>query len=155
MLRKLLKYDLKWSLQIIAVFLGLGVFFAVCGRLLDFAPDSLFFDVVIGICKGASLSLTITGLVNAILRSWIRFVLNSYKDESYLTNTLPVERSTIYLSKVINALICILISLLTLAVNLFIMHYSKETIDWIKTSISTMSNVLDTSVVELIILYFG
>ena len=98
MLGKLLKYDLKWSLKLICIFLGIGLFLAILGRVLELCPDSMFFAILIGIIKGASLSLTITGVFNAVIRSWVRFILNCYKDESYLTNTIPVKRSTILYS---------------------------------------------------------
>lgn len=152
MLGKLLKYDLKWSIKLICIFLGLGFAFSVTGRLLDFVFNSLFFDIVVKICYGTSIALTINGLANSIIRSWVRFITNLYKDESYLTNTLPVKRSTHFLSKNLNSLICIVISMVALVVNVFIMYYSKEMIELIKTYLLTITTTLDMSVAEFIIL---
>lgn len=151
MLGKLLKYDLKWSLKLICIFLGIGLFLAILGRVLELCPDSMFFTILIGIIKGASLSLTITGVFNAVIRSWVRFILNCYKDESYLTNTIPVKRSTILLAKSLNALILITLSIVMLFINLVIMYYSQETLDAIKESLNIFSNAMDISVVGLII----
>ena len=46
MLGKLLKYDLKWTIKIIYIFLGLGFIFAVSGRVLDLLFDSFFFELL-------------------------------------------------------------------------------------------------------------
>ena len=102
MLKKLVKYDLKWLLKVIVIFLALGIFFATTGRLLDLISDSLVFSIVSAICKGAALSMLISGLFNLVIRSWVRIILNLYKDEAYLTHTLPIKRETHYLSKVLS-----------------------------------------------------
>lgn len=155
MLIKLLKYDLKWTIKNIDIFLGLGLFFGIVGRILELSFDSLFFDVVIGICKGAGLSLTISALVNAIIRSWVRLTINLYKDEAYLSNTLPIKRSVHLLSKCLNAIICVLIVMIVLVINLFIMYYSKETLEWLKSSLNILSSTFDTSVIGFFIIMIG
>lgn len=155
MLIKLLKYDLKWTLKNIYIFLGLGLFFGIVGRILELAFDSLFFEIVIGICKGAGLSLILSALVNGIIRPWVRLTVNLYKDEAYLSNTLPIERDVHYLSKVLNAIICVLISMIVLIINLFIMYYSKETLEWLKSTLNMLSTTLDTSVIRFVLLVAG
>lgn len=152
MLKKLIKYDTKWTLKNIYIFIGLGLFFGIVARLLDLAPDSLFFKIVKGIFKGASLSMTISALVNSIIRPWVRMELNMYKDQAYLTHTIPVSRSIIYLSKFLNALICIVLSSAVLLIDLFIMYYSKETIETLKLSLNMLATTLDVSVVLFIVL---
>ena len=152
MLKKLLKYDTKWTLKNIYIFIGLGLFFGIIGRLLELAPDSLLFEIIVGIFKGASLSLTISALVNSIIRPWVRMELNMYKEQAYLTHTIPVDRNVIYLSKFINALVCIVLSCLVLLIDLFIMYYSKETIELIKASLNMLATTLDVSVVLFVVL---
>ena len=143
MLGKLLKYDLKWTIKIIYIFLGLGFIFAVTGRVMDLLFDSLFFDIVVKICYGTGVALSINALVNAIIKSWSRFIVNLYKEESYLTNTLPVKRSTHFLSKNLNSLIIILACFIVLVINLFIMYYSKENMEVIKNFFSSIATTID------------
>ena len=143
MLGKLLKYDLKWTIKIIYIFLGLGFIFAVTGRVMDLLFDSLFFDIVVKICYGTGVALSINALVNAIIKSWSRFIVNLYKEESYLTNTLPVKRSTHFLSKNLNSLIIILACFIVLVINLFIMYYSKENMEVIKNFLSSVATTID------------
>ena len=69
--------------------------------------NSLVFEIVSQIAFGTAISMMVSSLINTLMRSWVRFVRNVYKDESYLTHTLPVEKNSIYISKVITALITI------------------------------------------------
>ena len=154
MLKKLLKYDLKWTLKNLIIFMGLGTFFSIIGRILDLTTDSLFFDIISGICKGAALSLTISALVNAIIRSWVRMGSNMYKDESYLTHTLPVTRSTHYYSKCIHSVICVVLTVMVILLNVFILYYSKENMEILKSSLNMLASALDISAFGFIILVF-
>lgn len=151
MLKKLLKYDLKWLMKIITIFLSIGLGLSVIGRLMDFLPDSVFFIVITKICKGAALSLIITGLANCIIRSWVRFIMNLYHDEAYLTHTLPVEKKTIFLSKALSSFIVVLISIVTLFIGLVIMYYNKNTMSILKEYLNALSSTLDISVVMFIV----
>ena len=60
MLGKLLKYDLKWMLKVVLIYLALGCGLAVIGKLIELLPNSTFFTIIEGICKGAATSLLIT-----------------------------------------------------------------------------------------------
>ena len=152
MLRKLIKYDLKWSLKIISIYYIIGVIAAIIGRLFDFLPNSTFFDIIGKIIKGASLSLTITGLINCIIRSWVRLIHNMYKDESYLTHTIPTNRSNHYLSKIISTLIALLLSFIVLVANIVIMYLSKDNIESLKTLFNMFDNFYEGRLLGVIVL---
>lgn len=152
MLNKLLKYDLKWCMKVVLIYLIIGITLAVTGRLIDLLPDSIFFKVVGGICKGASISFGVTAIVNAIIRSWVRMVNNMYKDESYLTHTLPIKIEQIYLSKILSTFIMVIICIITLLVSLIIMYLNENTITFIKNTINILSTNLDASIALIIIL---
>lgn len=154
MLKKLLKYDLKWLLKIICIFCGIGTLFGVLSRVLELCTDSLFFDIIIAILKGTSLSLTISALFNSIIRAWVRLGSNMYKDESYLTNTLPIPRTTHYLSKCLSGLICVVLSTIVILLNVVVMYYSKDNLQFIKESLNLLSTTLDVSIVWFVILLF-
>lgn len=154
MLGKLLKYDLKWLLKVICIFSGIGTAFGVLSRVLELCTDSLFFDIVIAIFKGTSLSLTISALFNSIIRGWVRLGSNMYKDESYLTNTLPIPRTTHYLSKCLSGLICVVLATFVILLNIVVMYYSKENLQFLKESLNLLSTTLDVSIIWFIILIF-
>ncbi len=154
MLKKLIHYDLKWCFKVVVIYYSLGLVFAVLGRLLELTPDSTFFNTIEGICKGASLSLVITGIVNCIIRVWVRTVLNMYKDESYLTHTLPVDIKTHFLAKFLTALITVLASIIVLLISVIIMYLSKDNINYLKETLNIIGNSLGGSIVLFISLIF-
>ena len=61
------------------------------------------------------------------------FLINLYKDESYLTHTLPIPKKTIYESKVISTLICIFTTTVVIIACLFICYYSEVNIEALKS----------------------
>lgn len=146
MLKKLLKYDLKWCLKVVTIYLSICLVFSIIGRLIDLCPDSIFFKILGGVCKGAALSFGITGLVNAIIRSWVRMTNNMYKDESYLTHTIPVSINKIYLSKIISTFMILIICIITIIMSLVIMYLNDSTIEMLKTSLNIISNNLNVSI---------
>lgn len=152
MLKKLLKYDMKWCLKVVSIYIIIGLVLAVLGRLIDLFPESVFFSVVGGICKGASISFGITAIVNAIIRAWVRMITNMYKDESYLTHTLPIKTDRIYLSKIISSITLVIICIITLLISLIVMYLNDNTIELIKTSLNIISNNLELSITGLVIL---
>lgn len=116
MLKKCLKYDLQaigriwWILAVImmgaALIAGLG-FRALLQ--ITFNPDSegvIVFLAIVGFLA-AILSIfgMIAGLTVSVILVYWRTYTNFYTDEGYLTFTLPVKRSTLYLSKVLTAAI--------------------------------------------------
>ena len=132
MLKKLLHYDLKWCIKVVSVYYILGLIFACIGRLLEFTPDATFWGIITGISKGIGLSLVITGIVNCIIRMWVRMVINMYKDESYLTHTLPINIKTHFLSKFLATIIMVTLSILVLVISLIIMYLNKTNIEFLK-----------------------
>ena len=110
MLKKLLKYDLKWIYKVILVFYALAIFFALLSFGLSKAENSTLLNVLAQISCGFTVAMVANCIVNSIMRSWVRFRNNMYKDESYLTHTLPVSRNTVFLSKTLSAFICTFIS---------------------------------------------
>ena len=98
MLGKLLKYDLKWVYKLIIVFYCLAFIFSVIGRAFGTIENSLVFEIVSQIAFGTAISMMVSSLINTLMRSWVRFVRNLYKDEAYLTHTLPVKKQEIFAS---------------------------------------------------------
>lgn len=131
MLGKLFKYDLKWIGKVVVVFYALGMFFALLALLLG-KSDTYLIEIVGKICAGISMSMVFSALFNSVLRSWARFIQNIYKDEAYLTHTLPVKKDAIYLSKVISAAIITIISVIIIIFSIIIAYNSNDIISQIK-----------------------
>lgn len=151
MLRNLVKYDFKWIMKNIIIFISLGLFFAIIGRLLGLIENSLVFNVMSSICKGASLSMLISAVINVLIRTWVRTIVNVYKDEGYLTNTLPVKKTLHIDSKIITLCITLIASILATFFGLLIMYYNKGTVEFIKNLFVMLENILNSSIVILII----
>lgn len=149
MLGKLLKYDLKWIYKVVIVFYALSVIFAILTRICFSIENSKLFSILAQVASGFTIAMIVNSLFNGIIRSWVRFVNNIYKDESYLTHTLPVGKKTIYLSKVLSAIICSFISMVVAAISLFICYYSKENLDFLKQMLELTANTYDTTVINI------
>jgi len=152
MLSKLLKYDLKFVYKVVAVFYVLAFVFSVIGRGLAEIENSIVFDVTAKVFLGIAVSMMASSLINALMRLWARFIKNAYKDESYLTHTLPVNKKTIYLSKVLSGLICIFVTMLIAIVCLFICYYSQANMEILKSMLELAATTYNTTVLKLLLL---
>lgn len=150
MLGKLLKYDLKFVYKVVVVFYILAFIFSLLTRLFFSIENSLLFNVLGQIVNGAMISMLISSLINSLMRSWVRLINNVYKDESYLTHTLPVEKKTIYLSKVLTAIICSFTTVVVALLCIFISYYSKENMDLLKTILKLTAESYDITVIGLL-----
>ena len=116
MLRKLLKYDLSavarlfWIGAVLSVAGGIlgGVLIRAFSWIADLDTDNLilnlsalFFIMTGLVCLFA---VAVSFLMTKIL-VYVRFYKHFFTDEGYLTFTLPVKRSTLLLSKTLNAVI--------------------------------------------------
>ena len=152
MLGKLLKYDLKWVYKLVVIFYALAFVFSVIGRVFGEIENSLVCDVISKICFGTAISMAISGIINSLMRLWARFVRNVYKDESYLTHTLPVEKKDIYASKVISGIVCIFTTMIVAVLCLFICYYSEVNMEVVKKLLELAASTYNTTVLKLLLL---
>lgn len=150
MLKKLLKYDLKWCFKPLFVFYALAIFFSIIVRIVESFDQSLIVLIIDKICCGIVIAMIINILINCFMRNWARFVRNIYKDESYLTHTLPVSKNKIYLSKVLTAIITLVASFIVIIVCLAISALNKDTWMALKQALEQSAIYLDSSVFSLI-----
>ena len=111
MLNKLLKYDLKYMIKNMSVFYILAIFFSITTRILFSLNQTFIVNLIGQISVGCMFSMLGNILINVMMRSWVRFRDSVYKDEAYLTHTLPVTKDDIYNSKFIQTLIFFVFSL--------------------------------------------
>ncbi len=143
MLNKLLKYDLKYMIKNMSVFYILSLFFAITTRILFSMNQSFMVKLLGQISVGCMFSMIASVLINVMMRSWVRFKDSIYKDEAYLTHTLPVTKSDIYNSKFIQTLIFFIISFVIVVISLFITYYTPERWEAIKSLINTITTGLE------------
>lgn len=145
MLNKLLKYDLKYMIKNMSVFYILSIFFAFTTRLLFNMENSVMVNILGQISVGCLFAMLINILINTMMRSWIRFRDSLYKDEAYLTHTLPVTKKDLYNSKFIQTLIFFVIGFIVVIISLFITYYSKENWNSITNFVKTITTGLNMS----------
>lgn len=154
MLLKVLKYDLKFTYKNLIIFYSLSLFFGILGRICGIFDTSGIMLILSKINNGIAISMIVSIIINNLMRVWARLVLNFYKDESYLTHTLPVKKSTLYLSKVLCGLITMLTSTLVIAITILLCYYSKENIELLKTSLNLVATLYESSITGLILQMF-
>ncbi len=152
MLGKLIKYDCRYIFKVLAVFYVLSLLFGGLTRLFLSFENSLALDIIGRICSGVTISMFFNILINNLMRLWARFKFNFYGDESYLTHTLPVEKSTHYLSKFLAALITTLVSTAVILLTVFIAYYSADFWNGLKALLSPVINMFGNKIIILLVL---
>ena len=153
MLKKLLKYDLQKAYKILIIFYSLSIFFAILTRIFLSIENSFILNIIGKICGGVTISMIFNILINNLMRLWVDFKNNLYKDESYLTHTLPIDKKTLYLSKTITAIISLFTSVLVIGLSLFIAYYSKENIELVKTILFPITNMYNSTILGLLLVF--
>ena len=143
MLTKLLKYDLKYMIKNMSIFYILAIFFAITTRVLFELNQSVIINIISQISVGCLFSMLANILVNTMMRSWIRFIDSIYKDEAYLTHTLPVTKNNIYDSKFIQTLIFFILGFMIVIISLFIAYYTKDRWIMLTNYINTITTGLN------------
>lgn len=150
MLKKLLKYDLKWCYKPLLIFYILAIFFSIIVRIVESLEQSLIVLIIDKICCGVVIAMIINIIINCFMRNWARFVKNIYKDESYLTHILPVSKNKIYLAKILTAMITLLTSFIVIIICLAIAILNKETWIIFKESLEQSAIYFDSSVFSFV-----
>ncbi len=152
MLKKLLKYDLKSIFKVLVIFYILSMFFGILTRVFFSFENSLVLEIIGEISQGAAISMMCSTLINNIMRMWVRFRTHFYGDEAYLTHTLPIEKSTHYLSKILTTIITLFVSFAVISLVLFTAYYSKENLLFFKNLLFPLAEAYDSTILGLIAL---
>ena len=136
MLKKLVKYDLIWINKSMIIFFIIGIIVSTLTRIVSCFDNTFVGNILYIVFKSASISCIVSIIINSCIRIWNRFRLNIYKDESYLTHTLPITRSTLYNSKIISSLLSIFISLIVVLICFIIVYVDNDMIDKINNIFS-------------------
>lgn len=155
MLNKLLKYDLKYMIKNMSIFYILAIFFSVTTRILFSLKETIIINIIGQISVGCMFAMLANILINTMMRSWVRFRDSIYKDESYLTHTLPVTKNDIYNSKFIETLVFFIFGFMIIIICLFIAYYTKDRWLLLKGYIDTITIGLDFNTLLFIISMLG
>ena len=150
MLKKLMKYDLKYAFKVVMIFCVLAVIFGVLTRVFLGVENSLAMTVLGQISQGIMISMLFNIVINNVIRMWVGFKTHFFGDESYLTHTLPVEKHTHYLSKILATIVSLFVSFLVVCLVLGIAYYSKENLQMIKALLSPLAEVYDSTIVGIL-----
>ena len=153
MLGKILKYDLKYMIKNMCVFYILSIFFAITTRILFEVEQSVIINIIGQISVGCMFAMLANILINTMMRSWVRFRDSIYKDESYLTHTLPVTKNDLYNSKLIQTFIFFLIGFIVIIISLFIAYYSKENWQAITTYVKNITIGLNMNTIFFVTMF--
>ena len=151
MLGKLIKHESKYMFKFLSIFYSLAIVFALLTRLFLNIENSLIFNVIGEICSGVTIAMIANTIINNIIRYWVRFRQTMYGDESYLSHTLPVTKATIYSSKMITGLITMLVSVMVIALSVFIAYYSKANMEMLKAIFDSIGGAFNLSVSGIIV----
>lgn len=151
MLTKLLKYDLEYMIKNMSVFYILSIFFALTTRILFTVNQTIIINIIGQISVGCLFAMLANILINTMMRSWVRFRDSIYKDEAYLTHTLPVTKSNIYNSKFLQTLIFFIISFIIIIISLFIAYYTQDRWLLIKNYLNTITTGLEFNTILFVV----
>ena len=153
MLNKLLKYDLKGIFKFLAIFYSLALFFAALTRIFLSIENSLIMNIIGQVCSGITISMMFNILINNMMRLWVRFKQNLYGDESYLTHTLPVEKKTLYASKVLVCIITLFTTITVIGLTLFIAYYSKENMELLRNLLLPFASAYGSTIFKILLAF--
>lgn len=145
MLKYLMKYDLKKVLKFLIWVYAIALVLAGITRILSIWNNIQIINILSSILASMTYSAIATIFINTFIHISMRFVTSFFKDQSYLTHTLPVKKDTHILSKYLSSLIVVFLSGLVSFLSLFIMFYSPQFMQNLKFAIESMVAGLNIS----------
>ena len=154
MLKKLIKYDLIWINKIMLIYFIISIIICTLTRIASLNTSTSIGNIIYQVLKGISISCFASVLINSVIRVWVRFRNSLYKDESYLTHTLPISKCTLYNSKIISSLISVFISLIIILISFIIAFLNKDLINTIKMIFNNNSFIIIGMILTVILEVF-
>ena len=145
MLGKLFKYDYKWINKIMYVYYIIIFIITISVKIIESLEQTILMVIVDKILSGMFIGCSISIIITTIMRVWSRYISNIYKDESYLTHTLPVTKNQIFNSKIISGVLSIFISSIVILICFSIIYINGTTIDMIKSMYQSLVQTYSSS----------
>ena len=126
MINKILKYDLKSLYKVLIPDYIILIIIAILTKVFGILKDTTsIFSIPYSMILFLFIIALIVAFVHTFFVAIIRFYKNMLRDESYLTHTLPVEKKSLVISKLISSFITMLTSIVVLISSVLIAFYSK------------------------------
>ena len=132
MLGKLFKYDFKWMSKVTYVYVLILIVISIALKIVESVDQTFLLVILDKILVSMFISCIVSILLTSSIRIWVRFINNFYKDESYLTHTLPVTKNELFNSKVLAGICSLLLSVLVIVICLAFVYLNKSTIEELK-----------------------
>ena len=132
MLSKLIKYDFKWINKIMYIYFAIMFIITIAVKIIESFEQTLLIVIVDKIVSGMFISCIISIIITCFMRIWGRFIQNVYKDESYLTHTLPVTKNQIFNSKVISSVLSLILSIIVIIICVAFIYINEITVEALK-----------------------
>ena len=132
MLGKLFKYDFKWMSKVTYVYVLILIIISIALKIVESVDQTFLLVILDKILVSMFISCIVSILLTSSLRIWVRFIKNFYKDESYLTHTLPVTKNELFNSKVLAGICSLLLSVLVIAACFAFVYLNKTSIESLK-----------------------
>lgn len=152
MLRKLIKYDFKWINSVMYIYFIIMILITIAVKIIESFEQTLFLVIVDKIASCMFIGCAVSILITCIMRIWHRTIQNVYKDESYLTHTLPITKNQIYNSKVIAGILSLLLSVLVVLICVAFVYLNSNTIDMLKAMWQSLVDVYSGGIAVLFII---
>ena len=132
MLGKLFKYDFKWMSKVTYIYALILIVISIALKIVESVDQTFLLVILDKILVSMFISCIVSILLTSSIRIWVRFINNFYKDESYLTHTLPVTKNELFNSKVLAGICSLLLSALVIVACLAFVYLNKSTIEELK-----------------------
>ena len=132
MLGKLFKYDFKWMSKVTYVYVLILIVISIALKIVESVDQTFLLVILDKILVSMFISCIVSILLTSSIRIWVRFINNFYKDESYLTHTLPVTKNELFNSKVLAGICSLLLSALVIVACLALVFINKESLESLK-----------------------
>lgn len=132
MLSNLTKYDFKWINKVMYIYFAIMIIITIVVKIVESFEQTFLLVIVDKIASSMFIACAISIGITCLMRIWGRFIQNVYRDESYLTHTLPVTRNELFNSKIIASVLSLCLSVFIVLVCVAFVYLNESTIESIK-----------------------
>lgn len=141
MLGKLLKHDFKWINRVMPVDFLILFILSIVVKIVESMEQTFLLVIIDKIVSAMFIGGVVSIIITCVMRIWSRFTTNVYKDESYLTHTLPVTKNQIFDAKILASIFSIVLSALVILLCVAIVFINQDTIEMIKVMWQSLIDV--------------
>lgn len=144
MLGKLIKYDFNWINKVMYIYFVIMFFISLAVKIVESFDQNLLMVIIDKTVSCMFIACIFSIAITYVLRTWSRFITNFYKDESYLTHTLPVTKSQLFDSKIIASLLSMLMAIAVIIICVLIVFLNTGLIEDLKTMYNSLVTAYDS-----------